>query len=134
MRDCRINLLNPADIKMLRDRKAGSPGAANNRRKYLSSMLGNQLWLMRSNPVREVRRLRHATSGFHAWTIEEVRQFEARHPVGASRNRCWHIALLNQACFECADHGFRFLGDHHEQHPWNWWLGAAILGTRRIRT
>jgi integrase len=94
MRDCPINMLKPAHIKMLRDRKAGSPGAANNRRKYLSSMFG---WaidcdLMRSNPAREVRRLRYATSGFHTWTLEEVHKFEARHPVGTKARLA--LALL----------------------------------------
>ncbi len=69
---------------MLRDRKAATPGAANNRRKYLSSMFG---WavehdLLRINPAREVRKVRYATTGFHTWTVEEVKQFEERHPIG----------------------------------------------------
>jgi integrase len=84
MCDCPISLISAAHIKMLRDRKPGKPGAGNNRLKYLSSMFG---WavdsgLMRSNPAREVRRIRYATSGFHTWTIDEVRQFEERHPIG----------------------------------------------------
>ena len=36
--------------------------------------------LMRSNPARKVRRPRYATSGFHAWTIDEIRQFETPQP------------------------------------------------------
>jgi integrase len=84
MRDCPISLLSAVHIKMLRDRKVGKPGAGNNRRKYLSSMFG---WavdcgLMRSNPAREVRRINYASAGFHTWTVDEVRQFEERHPVG----------------------------------------------------
>jgi integrase len=37
---------------------------------------------MKTNPVRDVRRLRYATDGFHTWTVEEVRKFEERHPIG----------------------------------------------------
>ena len=59
--------------------KAGLQGAANKRRKYLSAMLG---WaceqdppLLKSNPARDVRRIKYATSGFHNWTTDEVKQF-----------------------------------------------------------
>jgi integrase len=38
--------------------------------------------LMRVNPAREIRRISYATDGFHAWTPDEVCQFEARHPIG----------------------------------------------------
>ena len=94
MRDCPVILLSPAHVKMLRDRKAATPGAANNRRKYLSSMFG---WavehgLLRLNPAREVRKVRYATAGFHTWTVEEVRQFEERHPVGTKARLA--LALL----------------------------------------
>ena len=83
MRDCPIGTLSPAHVKMLRDHKAGTPGAANNRRKYLASMFGwaVEQGLLRANPAREIRRISYATSGFHTWTVEEVRQFEARHPI-----------------------------------------------------
>jgi integrase len=94
MRDCPVSGVSAVHVKMLRDRKAATPGAANNRRKYLSSMFG---WaveggLMRMNPAREVRRLRYATSGFHTWTVDEVRQYEARHPIGTKARLA--LALL----------------------------------------
>jgi integrase len=81
---CPMSLLSAAHIRMLRDRKADKPGAANNRLKYLSSMFSwaVECSLIRANPVRDVKPLRYATDGFHAWTPDEVRQFEARHPVG----------------------------------------------------
>jgi hypothetical protein len=70
MRDCPMTALSSAHVKMLRDRKSEMPGAANNRRKYLSSMFG---WavedgLMRSNPAREIRRIGYASDGIHTWT------------------------------------------------------------------
>jgi len=94
MRDCPVSVLSAVHVKMLRDRKAATPAAANNRRKYLSSMFG---WavehgLLRFNPAREVRTIRYATAGFHSWTVDEVRQFEARHPVGSKARLA--LALL----------------------------------------
>jgi integrase len=94
MRDCPVNILAAVHVKMLRDRKAAMPGAANNRRKYLSSMFG---WavengLMRLNPARDVRKVRYASDGFHTWAVEEVRQFESRHPIGTKARLA--IALL----------------------------------------
>jgi integrase len=84
MRDCPINLLSAAHIQMLRNRRAAQPGAANNRRKYLSSLFGwaVERGLMRLNPAREVRKIRYASSGFHTWTRAEVRQFEDHHSIG----------------------------------------------------
>jgi integrase len=94
MRDCPLTVLSPAHVKVLRDRKAETPAAANNRRKYLSSMFG---WavehgLLRFNPAREVRKIRHTTAGFHTWTVDEVRQFEERHPIGTKARLA--LALL----------------------------------------
>ena len=94
MRDCPIGMLSPAHVKMLRDRKADKPGAGNNRKKYLSSMFGWAIdcGILRSNPARDVRRIRYATAGFYTWTIDDVRQFENRHPVGTKARLA--LALL----------------------------------------
>jgi integrase len=81
---CPLPLLSAVHIRMLRDRRADKPGAANNRLKYMGSMLS---WavernLIRSNPARDVKPLRYATDGFHAWTPDEVKQFEVHHAIG----------------------------------------------------
>ena len=81
---CPLPLLSAVHIRMLRDRRADRPGAANNRLKYMGSMLS---WavernLIRSNPARDVSPLRYATDGFHAWAPDEVKQFEAHHAIG----------------------------------------------------
>ena len=94
MRECPIAVLSSAHVKMLRDRRSTMPGAANNRRKYLSSMFA---WavengLMRTNPAREIRRVRYVSDGFHTWSIEEVRQFETHHPIGTKARLA--LALL----------------------------------------
>jgi integrase len=85
MANCPLSFVTPAKIKRLRDLKKGLPGAGNNRRKYLSAMLG---WAveeghMKTNPARDVRRVKYATNGFHTWTVAEVAQFIVRHPIGS---------------------------------------------------
>jgi integrase len=84
MGDCPLSFVTSAKIKRLRDLKTGLPGAANNRRKYLSAMFG---WAveeghLKANPARDVRRVRYASEGFHTWTVPEVCQFAQRHPIG----------------------------------------------------
>lgn len=83
---CPLHLLTSQTVKALRDLKKGKPGAANNRRKYLSSMFGWAIEttppLMKANPARDVRRIKYETEGFHTWTPEEFAQFEERHPLG----------------------------------------------------
>jgi hypothetical protein len=83
---CPLALLSAAHVKMLRDRKADKPGAANNRLKYLSSMFSWAIErnppLLRSNPARDVRSKKYATEGFHSWAADEVQRFEDHHPIG----------------------------------------------------
>jgi integrase len=84
MRECPLAMFTPAKVKTIRDAKGNMRGAANNRLKYLSAVFG---WAIengyaKTNPCRDVRRLRYVTSGFHAWSVQEVEQFEERHPIG----------------------------------------------------
>jgi integrase len=95
MRNCPISALAAKHVKMLVDRRAGQPGAANNRRKYLSAMLGwaVQCGLVRSNVARDVRRVAYASDGFHTWTVDEVRQFETKHPIGSKARLAMALML-----------------------------------------
>jgi integrase len=86
-------------VMMLMDRKAGKPGAANNRKKFLSAMFG---WavrqqIMKSNPARDAERASYATEGFHTWTVEEVKCFEKRHPVGTRARLALALLLFTGA-------------------------------------
>jgi integrase len=47
---------------------------------------------MKSNPARDAERASYATDGFPTWSVDEVRQFEARHPVGTKARLA--LALL----------------------------------------
>jgi integrase len=93
---CPLANLSAHKVKRLRDLKKGLPGAANNRRKYLSAMFGWAIEssppLMKTNPARDVRRIKYASEGFHTWTADEVRRFEERHPVGTKARLA--LALL----------------------------------------
>jgi hypothetical protein len=41
-----------------------------------------KLSTLNSNPAKEVPYIKAGAQGFHSWTIEEVRRYEAHHPVG----------------------------------------------------
>jgi integrase len=66
------------------------PGAANNRLKAIRQVFkfgmrkkhpdGKPYVL--TNPARDVDRLKYGSTGFHTWTLDEVQQFEKRHPIG----------------------------------------------------
>jgi integrase len=97
--NCPLEYVTAAAVMMLMDRKADKPGAANNRKKYLSAMFG---WavrqnLMKSNPARDAERAIYATSGFHTWTVDEVRQFEERHPIGTKARLALALLLFTGA-------------------------------------
>ena len=94
--NCPLAHLTAQKIRRLRDLKRHLPGAANTRKKWLSSMF---TWateqtppILATNPAREVKRVKYATDGWHTWTAEEVRQYEARHPIGTKAGLA--LALL----------------------------------------
>ncbi len=99
MAECPIEKITAAVVMMLMDRKVDLPGAANNRKKYLSALFG---WAvkarhMKANPARDAERVSYATDGFHTWTIEEVRKFEKRHPIGTKARLALGLLLFTGA-------------------------------------
>ncbi len=71
-------------VRVLRDRKAASPDAANNRLKTIRRVFAWAIEndLVSTNAARDVSLLRIASQGHHSWTVEEVEQYERRHPIG----------------------------------------------------
>jgi len=68
----------------MRDAKADTPEAANALVKALRQVFK---WAVEAehldtNPAKEVPYIQTGSQGFHSWTIEEVRQYEERHPIG----------------------------------------------------
>jgi integrase len=82
---CPLTAMTAKHIKVLRDRKASTPEAANSRLKALRKFFDHafESEMISTNPAREVKRFKRETLGHHTWTSDEVRQYEARHPVGS---------------------------------------------------
>ncbi len=84
-------------IKVLRDRKVHAPEAANSRIKYFRGVFS---WAVEAeisgvtiNPARDVKFLRGSAQGFHAWSLDEIEQFERRHEVGTKARLALAILL-----------------------------------------
>jgi integrase len=91
-RDFPLSRISADAIEVLRDRKLAFPEAANGRMKAIRAVFkwavrkkgpdGNSL--VPHNHARDVPYLKsNNPSGYHTWTLEEVRQFEERHPLGS---------------------------------------------------
>jgi integrase len=86
--DCPLHRFGPAAVRILRDRRADRPEAANNRlrrlRRIFAWALETDLAGVNANPAREVPLLRpNRAGGFPCWSQSDIERFEARHPVGS---------------------------------------------------
>jgi integrase len=94
-----VDRIEPRHVRKLRDEKAiETPAAANTLLKALRAMFS---WAVEeervaSNPTRDVKAVKYATTGHHTWSWEEVEAFKARHPVG-SKARLAMTLLLGSA-------------------------------------
>jgi integrase len=82
-------------LRVLRDRKAHLPEAANGRLKAVRAVF---TWAMEeehvsSNPARDVPRIKTHSSGYHSWTVEEVKKFERRHAIGTKARLTLELLL-----------------------------------------
>lgn len=68
------------------DARAETPAAANDLLKALKSLFKFAVAreLASVNPVIDIKKIRYKKQGFHTWTVEEVRQFEAYWPIGST--------------------------------------------------
>lgn len=118
MQDCPYLRVDATHIMMLRDRKvkAGLPGAANNRRKYLSGMFAWAIearnYGLKVNPCRDAKKAATVSEGYHTWTVDEVLKFIERHPLGTTA----HLAMCLML----------FLGGRRQD--------AIRLGPKNVRT
>jgi site-specific recombinase XerD len=89
------NQITVGAIRALRDRKAAdAPEQGNAWIKALRQLFAyaKDIELMDRNPARDVPYIKTGSSGFHTWTVEEVRQFETRHALGTKARLA--LALL----------------------------------------
>lgn len=95
--DMPLRFFNAKVVGTLMDRKAATPEAANNRRKYLSVIFDwamqpkNDLWA--SNPARVVKKFKIRTGGYHSWTDDEIEQFRQHHPIGTKARLALEMLL-----------------------------------------
>ncbi|TPL91008.1 site-specific integrase [Mesorhizobium sp. B2-3-12] len=84
-------------VRVLRDRKADLKEAANGRVKALRQVFKwaclPEIDLVTVNPARDIAYFKTGSEGFHSWTIEEVEQFEKRHPVGTKARLALDLLL-----------------------------------------
>jgi integrase len=88
-------MLLPRHIRRFRDDRADRPEAANSLVKYLRQVFAVAVSndLLDRNPAREVPYLQSGSTGFHSWAIEEVKQFEERHPIGCKARLAMALLL-----------------------------------------
>ena len=86
--------LKPAQVALIMDGYAKTPGTASNMLKALRGAFdfAVERRLMRANPAKLVKLPRRKTAGFRAWTEDDIAKFEERWPEG-SRARL-ALALL----------------------------------------
>ena len=82
--DKRIALINAKHVRVLRNEMAKLPGASRNRLKALKALFA---WavdegLATDDPTLGVKNIPYVTKSHHTWTLDEVEQYENRHPVG----------------------------------------------------
>lgn len=109
-----VSLLEPKHVRALRDELADHPVVANKRLKALKALFK---WALDAgeadrNPAREVDPLHELTRGHHTWTIEEVEQYEARHPPGTKARLAMALLLYTAGRREDAVR----LGPQHIRH------------------
>jgi integrase len=92
--DFPIDRVTTKSLRVLRDRKADTPGAASHRVKTLRVVFkwAVEEELITTNPASDLARLPIVGGGYHSWTVEEVAQFETRHPLGTKARLA--LALL----------------------------------------
>lgn len=80
-----VREITPRIIRILRDRKAATPEAANHRLKVLSGLFswGCEVELVETNPVRDIKKLKSKSEGHHTWSIDEVSKYLNVHGSGS---------------------------------------------------
>jgi site-specific recombinase XerD len=77
-------MMQPRHVRGLRDAKAATPAAANQRVKALRALFSwtNETEETTVNPTIGVKKLKYRSRGHHTWTDEELQQYYERHPLG----------------------------------------------------
>lgn len=123
-------LMESRHVRAIRDEHAELPDAANNRLKALRRVFAwaVEAEYMDRNPARDVPALQPTNpDGFHTWSMEEVQQYEERHPFGTKAYLA--LALLLYTGVRRSD-AVRF-GRQMERDGWLHW--TEFKGRRKTR-
>ncbi len=82
--DKRVALLERRHVLSMLDDKSGKPSAQRNLLRVLRVLMAFcvERGMRPDNPALGIKLKSKPTGGYHSWTEEELRQFEARHPIG----------------------------------------------------
>jgi integrase len=101
----------------IRDEIRKTPGAQNDVIRALSAMFSwavdNDIRGAVINPASKIKLLRSG-DGYHTWTVDEVRRYEAKHPEGSKARLFLHMALFTG--LRLSD--LAILGRQHMQGGW----------------
>ena len=89
-------LMETRHVRKIRDEKAQFPNAANSRVKTLRQIFkwAKEVELVVANPAADVRYLGTKPDGYHTWSVEEVRKFEAFYPIGTKERLIMALMLF----------------------------------------
>ena len=93
--DKRIALLQEQHVEAMLGEKAGKPAAQRNLLRVIRSVLkvAVKAKMRADNPALGIELERIKTTGYHSWSEEEVRQYEARHPAGTKARLALDLLL-----------------------------------------
>jgi len=120
-------LIGPHHLLRIRDARADTPEAANSLLKALRAVFkhGMAVRLVPGNPALAVSYLAaNNPDGIHAWTMEEVEQYERKHPVGTKARLA--LALLLYTAQRRSD-----IVQFGRQHVRDGWLTFTQQKNRR---
>lgn len=99
--DLALRVFTSRHVRVLRDRKESQPGAANNRKKYLSAMfewgMESLPEVVTSNPCKDVKKIDYDSDGFRPWTEEDLDRFEVFYPIGSKQRLALALFLYTGA-------------------------------------
>jgi integrase len=100
-RDFPLSRMGTDAVEVLRDRKIDFPEAANSRVKAMRQVFK---WGVRKkkdgkpyaphNPARDVEYFKTGSTGWHTWTVEEVYQYQEKHPIGTKARLFLDLVLF----------------------------------------
>jgi Site-specific recombinase XerD len=96
-KDLPIARMTAKHVRVLRDRKAATPDMANARVKVIRAVFrfatDEAEDLAKENPAASVKYFKRATTGHHTWTVDEVRQYETKFPIGTKQRLALALML-----------------------------------------